>query len=52
MIGDEFRAFQQIIGRFNAVQIDEDLHLVERPEFAQQRIGSIKSRLRFQSLAG
>ena len=41
MTGDEFRAFQQSVDRFNAVQIGEDLHLVERSEFTQQWIGSI-----------
>ena len=41
MTDDEFRAFQQTARRFNAVQIDEDLHLVERPEVTQQRVGSI-----------
>ncbi len=41
MTEDQFRAFQRIAGCFNAVQIGEDLHLVERPAVTQQRIGSI-----------
>jgi len=41
MSEEEFRAFQQTAHRFNAVQVGEDLHLVERPAVAQQRIGSI-----------
>ncbi|MBI5838849.1 MAG: SET domain-containing protein-lysine N-methyltransferase [Chloroflexi bacterium] len=41
MTDDELRAFQQITGRFNAMQIDEDLHLVEHPAITQQRLGSM-----------
>ena len=41
MTDEEFRAFQRTARRFNAVQIGEDLHLVERPAVTQQRIGSI-----------
>jgi len=31
MTNGEFRAFQQTLRRFNAVQLNEDLHLIERP---------------------
>jgi len=41
MTDEEFRAFQRTSRCFNAVQIGEDLHLVERPAVTQQRIGSI-----------
>lgn len=41
MTEDEFRAFQLTAARFNAVQIGEDQHLVERPTVTQQRAGSI-----------
>lgn len=41
MTEDEFRAFQQATPHFNAVQIDEALHLVERPDVTQQRTGSL-----------
>jgi SET domain-containing protein len=41
MTDDEFRLFQQTVGCFNAVQIDENLHLVERTANTQQRLGSI-----------
>lgn len=35
----EFRAFMQTVPQFNAIQIDEQLHLVEQPEITQQRGG-------------
>lgn len=35
----EFRAFQQVTPRYNAIQIGEDLHLVEVPEITQRREG-------------
>ena len=35
----EFRAFQLVTPRFNAIQIGEDLHLVEEPTVTQQREG-------------
>jgi SET domain-containing protein len=35
----EFQAFQQNNPRFNAIQIGEALHLVERPEIMAQRAG-------------
>jgi hypothetical protein len=41
MTDDEFRAFQQITPRYNAVQIAEGLHLVERSEVTQQRASSL-----------
>jgi hypothetical protein len=41
MTDGEFRAFQVTSSRFNAVQIDEGLHLVERSEVTQQRAGSL-----------
>ncbi len=41
MTDDKFRRFQQTTSRFNAVQIDKDLHLVERSEVTQQRGGSL-----------
>ena len=41
MTDGEFRTFQQTAPRFNAVQIDEDLHLVERSEVTQHRVGSL-----------
>lgn len=41
MTDEEFRAFQQKARRFNAVQVGEDLHLVERPVVTEQRGGSI-----------
>jgi len=37
----EFRTFQQATLRFNAVQIDEDVHLVEHPEISERRTGSL-----------
>jgi hypothetical protein len=37
----EFRNFQQTAIQYNAVQIGEDLHLVERLEITRQRPGSI-----------
>lgn len=39
MTEDEFQAFVQTIPRFNAIQIGEQLHLVELPEITQQRAG-------------
>ena len=39
MTEEEFRAFQRITPRYNAIQIDEHLHLVERPEVTRQRGG-------------
>ncbi len=41
MTDHEFRAFQQTVPRFNAVQVGEDLHLVERAIVTQQRTGSL-----------
>ena len=41
MTDAEFRTFQQATLRFNAVQIDEDLHLVEHPEITERRGGSL-----------
>jgi len=35
----EFWAFQQVTPRFNAIQIGEDLHLVEDPQMTAQRKG-------------
>jgi uncharacterized protein len=35
----EFRAFRQVTPRFNAIQIGEGLHLVERPEVTLARAG-------------
>jgi uncharacterized protein len=37
----EFRGFQKCVPRYNAIQIGEDLHLVELPDETQQRAGSI-----------
>ena len=39
MTAGEFRAFVQTLPRFNAIQIDEQLHLVELPEVTVQRGG-------------
>lgn len=39
MSEEEFRAFQQTVSRYNATQIGEGLHLVERPEVTEQRRG-------------
>ncbi len=39
MTEEEFRAFQRPASRYNAIQIDEQLHLVEQPEATQQRGG-------------
>jgi hypothetical protein len=36
-----FRHFQASATRYNAVQIDEDLHLVEVPQMTAERLGSI-----------
>jgi hypothetical protein len=41
MSESEFQAFQQIAQRYNAVQIAEDLHLVELSEVTQARAGSL-----------
>ena len=35
----ELHAFQQTVPRYNAIQIDEHLHLVELPEITAQRKG-------------
>ena len=35
----EFHAFQQTVPLYNAIQIDEHLHLVELPEVTAQRKG-------------
>lgn len=35
----EFRSFQAVTPRYNAIQIGEDLHLVELPEVTAQRGG-------------
>ncbi len=37
----EFRAFARTVSRYNAIQIAEDLHLVELPEVTEQRSGSL-----------
>ncbi len=39
MSEEAFRAFQQVTPRYNAIQIGEDLHLVEKPEVTQAREG-------------
>lgn len=39
MSEEDFRAFQKVTPRFNAIQIAENLHLVERPEITRQRGG-------------
>lgn len=39
MTDAEFCAFQRTTPRYNAIQIDEDLHLVESPEITQLRVG-------------
>ncbi len=39
MTKEEFRAFVRTTPRFNAIQIDEGLHLVERPEVTEERAG-------------
>lgn len=39
MTDAEFQAFQQRTSHYNAIQIDENLHLVEQPEIVQQRTG-------------
>src|SRR6266508_2064137 len=36
---EAFRAFQHVPPRYNAIQIDEDLHLVESPEVTLRRGG-------------
>jgi hypothetical protein len=41
MTEDEFRAFQHTADHYNAVQIGEGLHLVERVHVTQQRSGSL-----------
>ena len=43
MTAGEFRAFVQTLPRFNAIQIDEQLHLVEVPEVTVQRGGGALS---------
>ncbi len=35
----EFRRFQQTTPHYNAIQIDEDLHLVEHPDVTKQHTG-------------
>ncbi len=39
MTDEQFHAFLQTVSRFNAIQIDEHLHLVERPEITERRAG-------------
>ena len=39
MTEEQFSAFQRTTPRYNAIQIDERLHLVERPEVTEQRRG-------------
>jgi uncharacterized protein len=39
MAEEEFRAFLRKTPRFNAIQVDEDLHLVEPPEMTKRRQG-------------
>jgi len=39
MSEEEFRAFLRTTPRFNAIQIDEGLHLGERPEVPERRAG-------------
>jgi uncharacterized protein len=39
MTENEFLAFIQAVARYNAIQIGENLHLVELPEVTQQRDG-------------
>ncbi|HEY0602743.1 MAG TPA: SET domain-containing protein-lysine N-methyltransferase [Herpetosiphonaceae bacterium] len=39
MTDAEFQAFARATPRFNAIQIDEDRHLVEVPEITQRRAG-------------
>lgn len=41
MTDSEFEAFCATVARFNAIQIDENRHLVERVDVTQQRDGSI-----------
>ena len=42
MTDEDFRVFQQVTPRFNAIQIDEHLHLVEAPKVTEQcRGGSL-----------
>ena len=36
---EEFRAFVRNTPRFNAIQVDEGFHLVERPEVTERRAG-------------
>jgi hypothetical protein len=36
---EEFRVFARKSARYNAIQVDEGLHLVERPEVTEQRAG-------------
>jgi len=39
MTETEFRVFQQVTPRYNAIQLGENLHLVEVPEITQRRKG-------------
>jgi hypothetical protein len=41
MTDSEFEAFQSSHSIYNAIQIDEDLHLVEQPEITQHLDGSM-----------
>jgi len=41
MTGTEFEAFQASHARYNAIQIDEDLHLVEQKEITETLEGSM-----------
>lgn len=41
MTGSEFEAFQASHSTYNAIQIDEDLHLVEQPEITRTLEGSM-----------
>lgn len=41
MTGSEFEAFQANHSTYNAIQIDEDLHLVEQPEVTRTLDGSM-----------
>jgi hypothetical protein len=39
---EEFRAFVRKTPCFNAIQVDEGLHLVERPEVTERRQGGLQ----------
>ncbi len=39
MADEELRTFVDTVSRYNAIQIDEHLHLVERPEVTERRTG-------------